>query len=339
MKVLITGGAGFVGSQLGKHLHRRGDEVVLLDNMRFGHLDNLLLDGAPFGRFLCRDIREPDLVSSMEGVDTLFHLAGIAALPVCQEAPGEAYEVNTAAVANVLEAARRAGVRRIVFSSTSAVYEKTKAEAFSESDPVDPDLVYASTKAAAETVCDAFAKNYGMDIVICRFFNVYGPHQDVTRTSPPFTSYVARELVMDRAPILFNESSARRDYVHSDDVVDLLTLMMEAEGPFRAERYNVCSGRGHSVPELYELFLAASGKSIRPVFRDPRAYWDSYPALFGSAHPLSRERITEEVYKNAIGDPVRTRARFGWTAAREIEAGIASVYADAQRRLLGTGRA
>lgn len=335
MKVLITGGAGFVGSQLGKHLHGRGDEVVLLDNMRFGHLDNLLLEGAPFGRFHCRDVRDRDMAALLEGVDTLFHLAGIAALPLCQEAPAEAYDVNTGAVANMLEAARRAGVRRVVFSSTSAVYEKTKSDLFAEDDPIAPDLTYACTKAAAERICDAYAANYGMDVIICRFFNVYGPHQDVTRTSPPFTSYVARELVMDRAPVLFNDSAARRDYVHSDDVVDLLTRMIDAGGTFRAERFNVCSGRGYSVPELYGLFRAASGKGIEPVFRDPRLYWDSYPELFGSDRPLSRERISEEVYKNAIGDPARTRARFGWSAGTEIAAGIASVYADAQRRLLG----
>jgi nucleoside-diphosphate-sugar epimerase len=339
MKVLITGGAGFIGSQLGKHLHLRGDEVLLLDNMRFGHLDNLLLDGAPFGRFHCRDVRDRDLTALLDGVDTLFHLAGIAALPLCQEAPSEAYDVNTAAVANILEAARRAGVRRVVFSSTSAVYERTKSTLLAEDDAIAPDLTYACTKAAAETICDSYAANYGMDIIVCRFFNIYGPHQDVTRTSPPFTSYVARELVMDRRPILFNDSSARRDYVHSDDVVDLLTRMIAAEGPFRAERFNVCSGEGYSVPELYDLFRSASGKSIEPVFRDPRSYWDSYPELFGSTRPLSRERITEEVYKSAIGDPARTSARFGWTAATGIRAGIASVYADAQRRLLGAASA
>nr|MDP9412590.1 NAD-dependent epimerase/dehydratase family protein [Pseudomonadota bacterium] len=125
MKILITGGAGFVGSQLGKHLHGMGHEIVLLDNMSFGHLDNLLLDGAPFGQFVCKDIRDPDLAAQMQGVDTVFHLAGIAALPVCQQDPRAAYDVNVAGVGNVLEAARRAGVRRVIFSSTSAVYEKT----------------------------------------------------------------------------------------------------------------------------------------------------------------------------------------------------------------------
>jgi nucleoside-diphosphate-sugar epimerase len=78
MKVLITGGAGFVGSQLGKHLHQMGHEVVLLDNMSFGHLDNLLLEGAPFGQFVCKDILDADLAAHLQGVDTVFHLAGIA---------------------------------------------------------------------------------------------------------------------------------------------------------------------------------------------------------------------------------------------------------------------
>ncbi len=333
MKILITGGAGFVGSQLGKHLHGMGHEIVLLDNMSFGHLDNLLLDGAPFGQFVCKDIRDADLATHLQGVDTVFHLAGIAALPVCQQDPRAAYDVNVAAVGNVLEAARRTSVRRVIFSSTSAVYEKTKAERFSENDEIRPDLVYACTKAAAEQLCDAFAINYGMDIAICRFFNVYGPHQDVTRTSPPFTSYVARELVMGRSPNLFNNSDAQRDYVHSDDVVDLLTRMLHDEGSFAADRFNVCSGQGQSVPGLYALFLEVSGKDIAATYNDPRSYWDRYPALFEHGMPLSRERITEEVFKNAIGDPEKSQRRFGWKARTNIREGIASVYEDAKRRL------
>lgn len=331
--VLITGGAGFVGSQLGKHLHGLGHEVVLLDNMAFGHLDNLLLDGAPFARFQCKDIRDRDLAAHFEGIDTVFHLAGIAALPVCQEDPREAYDVNVAGVGNVLEAARRAGVRRVIFSSTSAVYEKSKAERFSEDIEIHPDLVYACTKAAAEQLCAAYAANYGMDIIICRFFNVYGPHQDVTRTSPPFTSYVARELVMDRSPNLFNNSDARRDYVHSDDVVDLLTRMLLAEGKFAADRFNVCSGSGHSVPALYELFLEVSGKRIAATYNDPHSYWNKYPALFEGQFPMSRDRIAEEVFKSAIGDPEKTHRAFGWEGKTAIRQGIASVYEDAKRRL------
>jgi len=333
MNILITGGAGFVGSQLGKYLHERGHKVVLLDNMRFGHLDNLLLDGAPFGTFVCEDIRSDNLAHAFSGIDTVCHLAGIAALPLCQTDPREAYDVNVGGVANVLEACRRADVRRVIFSSTSAVYEATPGDIFAETDAIMPDLTYACTKAAAETVCDSYARNYGMDIVIARFFNVYGPHQDVTRTSPPFTSYVARELVMDRPPVLFNESAAQRDYVHCDDVIDLLSRMMDADGRFVADRFNVCSGTGHSVPELYALFLRATGKAIPAEYRDPAGYWDRYPALFEGKTPLSRERITKEVFKNSIGNPDKTTSRFGWSVQTSIEDGIQSVCADARRRL------
>lgn len=333
MKVLITGGAGFVGSQLGQFLHRRGDEVILLDNMSYGHLDNLLMDGRPFGRFICEDVRDADLVTHFRGVEVVVHLAGIAPLPACQENPGEAYSVNTAAVATVLEAARRADVRRVIFSSTSAVYENNKADAFSEDEAICPDLVYASSKAAAELICENHARLYGMDIVICRFFNVYGPHQDVLRTSPPFTSYVARELVMNRTPRLFNKSEVQRDYVYIDDVVDLLVRMMEADGKFAAERFNVSSGRGHSVPELYRIFRSTSGRDIDPEFADPELYWNAYPSLFEGSNPLSRERIVKEVFKHAIGDPTRARQRFGWTAKIDIRDGIAAVYEDSYRRL------
>jgi nucleoside-diphosphate-sugar epimerase len=332
VRVLITGGAGFVGSQLGLHLHRRGDEVVLIDNMSFGHLDNLLHEGAPFGRFICADVRD-DIDRHLEGVDTVFHFAGIAALPVCQQDPGAAYANNTAAVGNVLEAARRADVRRVIFSSTSAVYENSAGGPFAEDASIAPDLVYACTKAAAEQVCTAYAANYGMDIIVCRFFNVYGPHQDVLRASPPFTSYLSREFVLGRSPRVFNWTDARRDYVYVDDLVDVLVRMRDAEGTFKAEQFNVCSGEGFTVPEIYEHFQAVSGSNIEPVRQDPEKYWDAYPILFEGRHPLSRKRITKEVFKNAIGNPGRTKEQFGWTAKTQMRDGIAAVYEDAKRRL------
>jgi len=333
MRIVITGGAGFIGSQLGKRLHLQGHDVVLLDNMSYGHLDNLLLDGAPFGRFLCKDIRDPGLAGFMEGAEVVVHLAGIAPLPVCQVNPGAAYDVNVGGLGNVLEASRRIGVRRVIFSSTSAVYEKTKLPLLTEDAPIKPDLVYAMTKAAGESLCDGFAANYDMDIVICRFFNVFGPHQDVKRLSPPFTSYVARELVMGRQPMLYNNTAARRDYVHCDDVVTLLDKMMFADGHFAAERFNICTGVGSSVPELYRIFQEISGSDMEPVYSDPSTFWDRYPELFGEHHGLSRDRIREEVYKDAIGSPAKTEAVFGFRPSADIRSGIASVYSDAASRL------
>lgn len=333
MKVVITGGAGFIGSELGKRLSGEGHEVVLLDDMSFGHVDNLLIDGKQFGRLVVKDIRSKGLEQVLDGADTVFHLAGIAPLAVCQSDPIRCYDVNVSGVANVLEAARRVGVRRVVFSSTSAVYEKTKSDRLRESDAIAPDLIYASSKAAAERVCDAFALNYGMDVVIARFFNVFGPHQDIERTSPPFTSYVARELALGRTPKLFNSSGARRDYVFSTDLIEALTRMMAAEGRFQADRFNLCSGTGHSVPEIVETFLSVSGRAMQPEYGDPERYWDAYPALFEGEYTLSRARVAEEVFKNAIGDPSKTNERFGWSATTGMQDGIEQVYAYAVDRL------
>lgn len=331
-RILITGAAGFIGSQLGKALADRGDEVILVDNLRYGHLDNLIFDGQTFGRFHCVDIRDPRFAPLCEGVDTLIHLAGISALPVCQEDPCEAYSCNVAGVGSVLEAARQHNVGRVIFASTSATYEMTEGERLSEDMPIAPNLVYAMTKAAAEKLCDGFAYNYGMDILSCRFFNVYGPHQDILRTSPPFTSYVAREVALDRRPRLFNRTDSRRDYVHSSDLIRLLTLMIDSDGHFSGDRFNICSGKGHSVPELFEMFRQVSGKDVEPEWADPQAFWEKYPALYASEYPLHSERIAKEVHKNSVGDPTKTQARFDWEPRMDIREGIETVYRDAQRR-------
>ena len=169
--------------------------------------------------------------------------------------------------------------------------------------------MYACTKQSAEVLCRAYAANYGLDVVVCRFFNVFGPHQDVLRVSPPFTSYVARELTHDRSPVLFNDRrDVLRDYVHVADVVELLVRIMRDDAHHTADVFNVCSGDGHSVPELYDTFRMVSGKNIEPTYRDPAEFWDRYPALFAGAYPLSRDRVIEEVYKSAVGSNARTNA-------------------------------
>jgi nucleoside-diphosphate-sugar epimerase len=324
--ILITGAAGFIGSQLGHSLAREGHRVRLLDNMSFGHLDNLIIEGKPFGEFYGRDIRDRDLSPCFKEVDTVFHLAGISALPSNQINPYEAYDNNVSGTANILENARAHGVKRVIFSSTSAVYEKNNKIPMKESDQVQPDLVYAMTKSAAEEVCTGFAMNYGMDIAIMRFFNVYGPHQDFKRVSPPFTSYVARELAADRTPTLYNNTDAKRDYVHVDDVIRLLKIVANSDEHLRADIFNVCSGQGYSVPEIYSLFLHISGKDLAAHYEDPRRFWRAYPQLHQGPFPLDPSRIEKEVYKHCIGDPTRTRDRFGWTPSIDLESGLKTVY-------------
>jgi nucleoside-diphosphate-sugar epimerase len=332
-KVLITGGAGFIGSQLGHALHLAGHAVTLVDDMSDGQEDNLVVDGARFGEFVRLDVRDPGMAEVMAGHDVVFHFAGTSSLPKCQTDPGAAYDNNVTATVRLLEWARRQGVRRFVFSSTSAVYENTKETPFSEDAPVAPDLVYACTKLAAERACRGFAATTGLDVAVMRFFNVYGEHQDIHRTNPPFLSYLSREVVHGRRPTLFNRTDAARDYVYVGDVIDMLRRVMASDAPQRGDVYNVCSGTGHSVPELVALFARVTGREIDPEYKDPTQFWDKFPSIFEGAHPLSRERIRAEVYKHSVGDPSKAETAFGFRAGASFEDGLARLWAHAQSQL------
>ena len=326
-RVLITGGAGFVGSQLGFALDQAGCEVILLDNMSDGHEDNLVIDGRRFGRFEKMDARDKQVESLLSGVDTVFHFAGTSSLPKCQVDPAAAYDNNVTAVLNMLECSRRAGVRRFTFSSTSAVYENNKTTPFSESDPVAPDLVYASTKYAAEQACAGFASTYGMDVIVARFFNVYGEHQDIHRTMPPFISYLAREVFFGRRPVLFNNTDAERDYVYVGDIIACMRKMMDSEQHFTGDVFNICSGTGYSVPQIARLYGEIAGQTIDPEYRDPTGFWDKFPGLFEGAYPLSRKRIEAEVYKRSLGNPDKAAETFGFRTSMALDEGLRRFHA------------
>lgn len=325
-KILITGGAGFIGSQLGANLVREGYDVILLDNMSDGYEDNLIVNGKRFDSFVQMDVRDKNLTSIVDGVDTIFHFAATSALPKCQSDAVAAYDNNVTGVAHVLEAARKKGVRRVIFSSTSAVYENSKDAVFTESSPVSPDLVYSSTKYAGELMCKGFASTYGLDIIVARFFNVYGEHQDIHRPMPPFVGYLAREFFYGRSPTLFNKTDVKRDYVYYGDVLNCLKSMMNATKHYSADVFNICSGIGYSVPDIVSIYAMISGKKIEPTFSDPTRFWDKFPEIYEGKFPFKRERTTKEVFKNSIGSPLKTESEFGFRAQVSFEDGLRSVH-------------
>jgi UDP-glucose 4-epimerase len=320
-KIVVTGGAGFIGSQLSKSFVDEGHDVLLLDNMSYGYLDNLVIDGKTFGRFLGVDICSPDLGKHFEGADCVFHFAGISALPVCQERPQYAMQVNVGGTANVLEAARLAGVRRVIFASTGAIYENNTDFPTKESDPVYPALTYAVSKYQAEQLCNSYGALYGMEIVILRYFNVYGPHQDFMRLSPPLMSYLIRELLADRQPVLHSDGTQERDCIYVDDVNRLNRLCMEhPRAP--GQIFNVGSGVATSVRKVYEIIARAMSSRIEPAYRPATKFWDAYPKLFESRYPLKPEVIEREVRKHSLADATKSREMLGWRAEVSIEEGL-----------------
>lgn len=324
-KILITGGAGFIGSQLGMRLVNEGNEITLLDNMSDGHLDNILFEGEPFAKLVFKDIRDPSIESEFKEVDTIFHFAGTSSLPKCQSNPTAAYDNNVTGLINVLESARKSKAKRVIFSSTSAVYENNLDTPFKESNAVSPDLVYASSKLAGENICKAYSQTYGLDIIVARFFNVYGEHQDIHRTMPPFVSYLAKEVYFGNRPTIYNKSDAVRDYIYVGDVIEGLICMKNASDKFEGDAYNLCSGTGYSVKQIIEMYSQISNKSIDPVYKDPNTYWDQFPLLFNGL-PLNRERIAKEVFKNSIGCPSKTKKTFHFEPKVDFMDGLKRVH-------------
>ena len=320
-KIIITGAAGFIGSQLAYDLHQQGNQVVLMDDMSFGYEDNLIINGETFGEFHQVDIRKPATEKLYEGVDTVFHFAGISALPVNQENPYYSIDVNVAGTANVLEMARRNNVRRVVFASTSAIYENNEIFPNKEDDAVSPYLIYSNSKLQAELLCKSYYKTYGLEIVIIRYFNVYGPHQDFKRVSPPFTSYVIRELLNNRQPVLHSSGDQKRDYVYVDDINNLNKICMDHPNA-PGEIFNAASEKNYSVKEIYSMLAKSLNSNIQPIYREAGKFWDKYPKLFEGHYPLPLNILEKEVNKYTLGSAEKARKILGWEAKMNIEKGL-----------------
>lgn len=219
MKILITGAAGFIGSQLAYKLYKNGHKLILIDNFSYGKYDNLEFPDHSFkNEIINMDIRDKNGIKDIfksENIDFVYNIAGIAPLPDCQINPCEAIDVNVNGLVNILENARIYGVKKIIQASTNAIYENTDKFPTKEEDLFKlPTLIYPNTKYSAERFAQSFCDTYGMNITCLRFANVYGPHIDCLRKQPPFVAYMIRELYYDRIPIFHSDGNQKRDYIY-----------------------------------------------------------------------------------------------------------------------------
>lgn len=323
-KVLVTGAAGFIGSQLAHALWQRGEQVMLLDNFSYGLEDNLCFDDHDFRQEILReDVRDSAMLYRLcekEQFDYIYHIAAITPLPDCQVAPGDAFTVNVAGTANVLEAARRYGVKHVIFASTSAVYENCTHFPTKEEDAIQPNLIYSGGKYAAEHICRSYAEVYGMNVTVLRFANVYGPHIDCLRTQPPVAGYIVRELFYDRQPVLHSDGEQRRDFIYVEDVIRLAILVRESKG---YDCVNVSSNDTHSINEMYDVIAKIMGKEqIKPIYTEPVHYWHRYPELYKGAYPISVQILSNEVTKYTLCDNGHAARRYGWVPEVSFEDGL-----------------
>ena len=321
-KILVTGAAGFIGSQLAHVLWQRGNQVVLLDDFSYGKEDNLIFEDHDFRTEILREsvCDRPMLLAlcEREKFDFIYH--HITPLPDCQIDPGRAIEVNVAGTVNVLEAARQYGAKKVIFASTSAVYENCHDFPTAEEDAIPPSLIYSGGKYAAEQFCRSYADVYGMSITVLRFANVYGPHIDCLRKQPPVAAYMIRELYYERVPVLHSTGEQDRDFIYVDDLIELALRVQEGEG---FDCVNVSSNETHSINELYHIIAKCMGKNhIEPEYVDSSNYWKAYPKLYQGAYPIKNSILDNEVRKHTLCDNAHAKEAYGWEPKVNFEEGV-----------------
>jgi UDP-glucose 4-epimerase len=317
MKILLTGAAGGIGSTLGYYLFKKGHQLTLVDNLRNGYEENLLIDGKPFGDFYNQDICDPKLADKLlDHYDCIIHLAAITALPDCESNVSDTININVAGTSNIMECARKWNVPHVIFASTSAVYENNKEKVFTEDLNINPRLWYSLSKKMAEEVCESYRINYGMIITTLRFFNVFGPRQDIHRKNPPLLNYLVREIKKGNQPILHSNGEQVRDYIHVDDVVRLIDICLEKQPD---DTFNVCTGTLLSVNQIVKYVTEVMGISITPIYQEASKLWDTYPDLFFGSYPLNKEIVAKEVNKYSKGSYQKSKNLLGWVPNTDME--------------------
>lgn len=246
---LVTGGAGFIGSHLVGGLLARGDQVRIFDNFSTGKRSNLA-DYADRVEIIEGDLRGADQVASaVRGVDLVFHQAAFVSPPQSMEQPELCFQVNVEGTINLLEAARQAGVRRVVVASSAAVYGDSGALPLLESTPPCPLSPYAASKQINETLAALYTRAFDLPVVALRYFNVYGPRQSPDSDYAAVIPIFIRRLLDGGAPVVFGDGGQTRDFIFVADVVRANLLAAEADTA-AGQVVNICTGLEISLLDL-----------------------------------------------------------------------------------------
>jgi nucleoside-diphosphate-sugar epimerase len=267
---LVTGGGGFIGSHLVDLLLRDGWIVRVLDNFSSGTPGNLMhLSGQL--EVIAGDISDAETCArACSKASAVFHLAGMASVGDSVADPLLAHEVNLTGTLKMLVAARDAGVRRFVFSSSTSIYGNAETIPTSESQSIAPLSPYASQKAAAELYCRNFHDLYGLETVILRYFNVFGPRQSVYSGYAAAIPKFVQAAISDTSPIVYGDGLQTRDFVYAGNVASANLLAATAPG-VGGEAFNIGCGASISLLELLEELRGATGAALVPEFREARA--------------------------------------------------------------------
>lgn len=266
---LVTGGAGFIGSHIATALVERGEKVAVLDNLSTGHLRNLShLDGRI--TFYEGDVQDRKIVEqALAGVSVVFHQAALASVPRSVEAPLDSNAACVTGTVNLLDAARHAGVRRVVYAGSSSAYGNQPYVSKRETDLLVPLSPYAAAKLAGELYCQAFTSTYGLETVVLRYFNVFGPRQDPNSEYSAVIPLFVTAMLAGKCPTVFGDGLQSRDFTYIDNVV--LGNLAAADSPDASGQvFNVACGTQFSLLQLIDAINTVLGTEIEPHIAEPR---------------------------------------------------------------------
>lgn len=269
-KVIITGGAGFIGSHLAEELVSRGYGVTILDDLSSGKMANIegLLSkkNVDFVRGSVTDL--PLLTKLFQKAQYVFHQAAITGVPRSVDTPRFSHEANATGTLNVLLAARDNHVKKVIYASSAAVYGDTQALPQTEDILPAPLSPYAVTKLAGEYYCQVFHQTYGLSTVALRYFNVYGPRQDLNSQYAAVIPVFIKRAFEGNPPIIFGDGEQTRDFVFVRDVVEANILAAQSDV---CGLFNISRGESITINRLAELIIELVGNKVEPVYQEPRS--------------------------------------------------------------------
>jgi nucleoside-diphosphate-sugar epimerase len=299
MRALVTGGAGFIGSHIVEELLRDGASVRVLDNFSSGKRDNLesfhgdleILEG---------DLRDTQAVkAATRDVDLIFHLAAFISVPLSMQDPETCFAINVAGTVTLLEAARQAGVRKVVLSSSAAVYGNTDIFPTGEETPLQPLSPYALSKQVNEQYARLYTRIFNLPVIALRYFNVYGPRQRPDSAYAAAICIFTRRLANGEPITIFGDGKQSRDFIFVKDVAR--ANLQSAESDVAGEIFNVCAGRETSLLDLLEELSEVSPRQPEVLFDAPRA---------------------GDIYRS-VGNPTKAAEILGFHASTSLADGLA----------------
>lgn len=271
MRVLVTGGAGFIGSHIAHRLLGDGHEVVVLDNFSTGRRENIAAIEARGLEVVEGDVRDEKTVRECtQGCSLVYHEAAVVSVPYTVEHPQESHDVNIQGTLNVLQAARAAKVNRVVFASSAAIYGEEPTLPKVETMKPEPISPYGVEKITGEHYLATWAKLFGLETVALRYFNVFGPRQDPSSPYSGVISIFVDRILAGRGLTFFGDGKQIRDFVYVSNVVDANILAGTKPG-VSGRAYNVACGKKTTLLELATLIERAAAKTVERSFADPRA--------------------------------------------------------------------